>query len=58
MRPHLKGSEHSGDLGLDTKMGSYPIANTLYEILSPHPPRIANLIPFLKQWRDAIWRLK
>jgi hypothetical protein len=40
-------------LGIDTN-GSYPVANTLYEILKPHPVRFSNLIPFLTQWRDAL----
>ncbi len=40
-------------LGVDTN-GSYPIAKMLYEILTPHPARFANLIPFLTQWRDAL----
>jgi hypothetical protein len=39
-------------LGVDTS-ASYLLANTLYEILAPHPARFANLIPFLTQWRDA-----
>ncbi len=39
-------------LGVDTST-SYLLANTLYEILAPHPARFANLIPFLTQWRDA-----
>ena len=34
--------------------GSYPVANMLYEILTPHPARFANLIPFLTQWRDEL----
>jgi hypothetical protein len=42
-------------LGVDTD-ASYSLANTLYEILVPHPPRFANLIPFLTQWRDALPR--
>ena len=40
-------------LGVDTN-GSYPVANMLYQILTPHPVRFANLIPFLIQWRDAL----
>ena len=40
-------------LGIDTN-GSYPVANMLYEILTPHPARFTNLIPFLKQWRDEL----
>ncbi len=40
-------------LGVDTS-GSYPIGNMLYEILTPHPARFANLIPFLTQWRDIL----
>jgi len=40
-------------LGVDTN-GSCPIANMLYEILTPHPARFANLIPFLIQWRDTL----
>jgi hypothetical protein len=40
-------------LGVDTT-GSYPVANMLYEILTPHPARFANLIPFLTQWRDTL----
>ena len=42
-------------LGVDTS-GSYPLANTLNEMLTPHPARFANLIPFLTQWRDALPR--
>ena len=42
-------------LGVDTS-GSYPVANTLHEMLTPHPARFANLIPFLTQWRDALPR--
>ena len=42
-------------LGVDT-IGSYPLANTLHEMLTPHPARFANLIPFLTQWRDALRR--
>ena len=41
-------------LGVDTKNGSYPVANSLHEILRPLPARFANLIPFLTQWRDAL----
>ena len=41
-------------LGVDTEEGSYPVANTLHEILRPLPARFANLIPFLTQWRDAL----
>lgn len=40
-------------LGVDTN-GSYPVANTLHEILRPLPARFANLVPFLTQWRDAL----
>ena len=40
-------------LGVDSN-GSYPVANSLYEILRPLPARFANLIPFLTQWRDAL----
>jgi hypothetical protein len=40
-------------LGVDTN-GSYPVANMLYEMLTPHPARFANLIPFLTQWRDEL----
>lgn len=40
-------------LSIDTK-GSYPMANTLYEILRPLSARFANLILFLTQWRDAL----
>ena len=40
-------------LGVDAN-GSYPLANSLYEILRPLPARFANLIPFLIQWRDAL----
>jgi hypothetical protein len=40
-------------LGVDTN-GSYPMANTLHEILRPLPARFANLIPFLIQWRGAL----
>ena len=39
-------------LGVDT--ASYPIANALHEMLTPHSARFANLIPFLTQWRDAL----
>jgi len=42
-------------LGVDTS-GSYPLANTLHEMLTPHPARFANLIPFLTQWRDVLTR--
>ena len=35
---------------------SYPVANMLRRILTPHPARFANLIPFLTQWRDALPR--
>ncbi len=35
-------------LGVDTD-SSYPVANMLYAILTPHPARFANLIPFLTQ---------
>ncbi len=42
-------------LGVDTS-GSYPLANTLHEMLTPHPARFANLIPFLTQGRDALTR--
>jgi len=40
-------------LGVDAH-ASYPIANALHEILTPHPARFANLVPFLTQWRDAL----
>jgi hypothetical protein len=40
-------------LGVDPQ-GSYALANALYHILAPHPARFANLIPFLKQWRDEL----
>jgi hypothetical protein len=40
-------------LGVDTNR-SYPVANMLHEILTPHPARFANLIPFLTQWRDIL----
>lgn len=40
-------------LGVDAN-GSYPLANSLHAILRPLPPRFANLIPFLIQWRDAL----
>jgi hypothetical protein len=43
-------------LGVNTNVGAYPLANTLYEILRPLPARFANLIPFLIQWRDALPR--
>ncbi len=36
--------------------GSYPVANMLHHILTPHPARFANLVPFLTQWRDALLR--
>jgi len=42
-------------LGVDTS-GSYPVSNTLHKMLTPHPARFANLIPFLTQWRDALPR--
>ena len=47
--------EAISSLGVDTS-GSYPVANTLHEMLTPHPARFANLIPFLTQWRDALPR--
>lgn len=34
--------------------GPYPIANALYEILTPHPTRFASALSFLTQWRDAL----
>ena len=40
-------------LGVDSD-ASYPIANALHEILTPHPARFANLVPFLTQWRNAL----
>lgn len=40
-------------LGVDTN-GSYPVSNTLHEILKPLSARFANLIPFLIQLRDAL----
>ncbi|MFN0298967.1 MAG: hypothetical protein ACKVQU_01300 [Burkholderiales bacterium] len=40
-------------LGVDTN-DSYPVANMLREILTPHKPRFENLIPFLTEWRDAL----
>jgi hypothetical protein len=42
-------------LGVDIK-GPYPLANTLFEILTPNQARFSNLIPLLKQWRDALPR--
>lgn len=42
-------------LGVDTN-GLHPLANTLYEILAPHPARFENLIPFVIRWRDALPR--
>jgi hypothetical protein len=42
-------------LGVNTH-GSYPVANMLHQILTPHPARFANLIPFLTQWRDVLPR--
>jgi hypothetical protein len=42
-------------LGVDTN-GSYPVVNMLHEMLTPHPARFANLIPFLTQWRDALFK--
>ena len=42
-------------LGVDPS-GAYPVANMLYEILTPHPARFVNLLPFLTQWRDALPR--
>jgi hypothetical protein len=47
--------EMISSLGVDTN-ASYPIANALHEILTPHPARFANLVPFLTQWRDALPR--
>ena len=47
--------EMISSLGVDTN-GSYPVAIALYEMLTPHPPRFANLVPFLTQWRDALSR--
>ena len=35
---------------------SYPVANMLREILAPHRARFENLIPFVKQWLDAVLR--
>lgn len=43
-------------LGVNTNDGSYPVANTLFQMLIPHQARFANLIPFLTQWRDALPR--
>ena len=40
-------------LGVDTN-DSYPVANMLREILTPHKARFVNLVPFLTQWRDAL----
>lgn len=40
-------------LGVDAN-GSYPIANALYRILTPHPPRFTTTLPILIQWRDAL----
>lgn len=48
--------EAISSLGVNTTIGSYPLANTLHEMLTPHPARFANLIPFLTQWRDVLWR--
>jgi hypothetical protein len=42
-------------LGVDAG-DSYPVANLLREILTPHRARFENLMPFLKQWRDAVLR--
>jgi hypothetical protein len=47
--------EAISSLGVDTN-GSYPVANTLFAMLTPHQARFANLIPFLTQWRDALPR--
>lgn len=41
-------------LGVDIN-SSYPIAKMLYIMLSPQSARVANLIPFLIQWRDALF---
>jgi len=41
------------NLGVNTN-DSYPVANMLHEILTPHKARFENLIPFLTQWRDAL----
>jgi hypothetical protein len=54
-RAQQKTLEVIASLGVDTG-ASYSLANTLYEILGPHPARFANLIPFLTQWRDALPR--
>ncbi len=50
-----KTLEVIASLGVNTH-GSYPVANMLHHILTPHPARFANLIPFLTQWRDALPR--
>ena len=42
-------------LGVNTH-DSYPVANMLHLILTPHLARFANLIPFLTQWKDALPR--
>ena len=42
-------------LGVDAS-DSYPVANMLREILAPHRARFENLMPFVKQWRDAVLR--
>lgn len=42
---------------LDVKIRTdYPLANVLHVMLTPRPARFANLIPFLKQWRDKLPR--
>lgn len=44
------------NLGINTSE-PYLLANVLCEILTLHPPRFENLIPFLKQWRDEVRKL-
>jgi hypothetical protein len=51
--PGTKPDAVISTLGVDTS-GSYPVANALHEILTPHAARFANLIPFLMQWRDGL----
>ena len=33
----------------------YPLANLLYELLTPQPIRFATVLPLLEQWRDAVF---
>ncbi len=40
---------------LDVDLNCYPVANMLYEMLTPQPARFANLLPFLVAWRDELY---